>query len=88
MFERAYEMIKKKEIKKDFTRDQGDDFYLVKGTEKEHSVKIYKKVSAWFLQCGCETGVSRSPWGLCRHGIATIITKFLEINDLKLVKKK
>ncbi|MCP6727468.1 MAG: HNH endonuclease [Patescibacteria group bacterium] len=80
-------MIKKKEIEKDFTRDQGDDFYLVKGTKREHSVKIYKKISSWFLQCGCETGVSRSPWGLCRHGIATLINKFLKENNLELVEK-
>jgi hypothetical protein len=84
MFEESYRIIKEQKIKHDFDSETFGYHYKVQGSTKEYITRIYLKVSSWFQQCNCEVGVSNRPWGLCKHSIATIVHRFLEINNLKL----
>lgn len=88
MFEEAYRILKEKKIKHDFDSETFGDHYKVQGRTGEYVSRIYLKVATWFQQCNCRVGVSNNPWGICKHGIATIIYKFLEVNNLELKEKK
>lgn len=83
IFKEAFRLIEEKKVKKEInTRDSFN--YFIIGKTDSYLFRIYKKVAAWFSQCGCHVGVSNTPTGLCKHTIAGIVTKFLEVNNLKL----
>ncbi len=83
IFKEAFKLIKEKKVKKEMnTRDSCN--YDITGSTDHYIFRIYRKVSAWFSQCGCHVGVSNTPTGLCKHTIAGIVTKFLEVNNLNL----
>ena len=86
IFKDAYKLIKEKKVKKEMnTRDSFN--YTINGTTDHYVFRIYKKVASWFSQCGCRVGVSNTPTGLCKHTIAGIVAKFLEVNNLKFKKE-
>ena len=87
MFKGAYDILKDKKIKVDINTEVYGEGSEVQGKTGTYISRIYLNVATWFHQCGCRVGTSNNPWGLCKHGIANIVRRFLEENNLKLVEE-
>ena len=87
IFTKAYKILKENKITEDLIMPLSISYNVIGDTDN-YFVRIYRKASSWFLQCGCNCGVSNNPWGLCKHGIITIVKQFLKENNLELKEKK
>lgn len=87
IFTKAYELVKNNKIKKETKTENFGELFKVQGKTGVYDVRLFRKHTSWFQMCGCRVGVF-STWNLCKHGIANIVKRFLEENDLELVEKK